>query len=186
MLRRSLKKANCASLDPPYAAICGPLSTCGYEGWRALSSRSSLQVSIPSGRFSRRFYEAGCDDATIAFQNGHIIADFACGAPSLAEAIASAVAAVKKAGAKVERIEPDPLVSLSDMATRAGLTRAAMTNYFKGTRAEDFPAAGGQGYLGKSALGLGGGRALDVPAPQARPRSRDRSGGRQARQHEAV
>ncbi len=89
--------------------------------------------------FDSRFYDAGCDDATIAFQKGHIIVDFAREAPSLAEAIASAVAAVQKAGAKVERIEPDPLVSLSDMATRAGLTRAAMTNYFKGTRAENFP-----------------------------------------------
>ncbi len=89
--------------------------------------------------FFDRFYDAGCDDATVAFQNGHIIADFAREAGSLAEAIASAVAAVKKAGAKVERIEPDPLVSLSDMAARAGLTRAAMTNYFKGTRGQDFP-----------------------------------------------
>ena len=89
--------------------------------------------------FFDRFYDAGCDDATVAFQKGHIIVDFAREAPSLAEAIASAVADVKKAGAKVERIEPDPLVSLSDMAARAGLTRAAMTNYFKGTRGQDFP-----------------------------------------------
>ena len=90
--------------------------------------------------FFDRFYDAGCDDATIAFQNGRIVAEFTREARSIAEAIASAVAAVKKAGAKVERIEPDPLMTLSDMATRAGLTRAAMTNYFKGTRAKDFPA----------------------------------------------
>lgn len=90
--------------------------------------------------FFDRFYDAGCDDATVAFQKGHIIVDFAREAPSLAEAIASAVACVKKTGAKVERIEPDPLVSLSDMASRAGLTRAAMTNYFKGARGKDFPA----------------------------------------------
>lgn len=90
--------------------------------------------------FFDRFYAAGCDDATVAFQNGRIVADFTREAASLAEAIASAVAAVKKAGAKVERIEPDPLVSLSDMAARAGLTRAAMTHYFKGARGKDFPA----------------------------------------------
>jgi hypothetical protein len=90
--------------------------------------------------FEQRFYDAGCDDATIAFQKGHIIVDFAREAVALEDAIASAVAAVNNAGAKVDRVEPDPLVSLSDMASRAGMTRAAMTNYFKGTRAKDFPA----------------------------------------------
>lgn len=87
-----------------------------------------------------RFYEAGCDDATIAFQKGHFIVDFAREAATFEDAIASAIRDVTKAGAKVERIEPDPLVSLSDMATRAGLTRAALTNYFKGHRAKAFPA----------------------------------------------
>lgn len=90
--------------------------------------------------FDTRFYDAGCDDATIAFQKGHIIVDFAREAATLADAIASAVEAVRKAGAKVERIEPDPLVSLSDMAARAGMTRAALSNYFKGLRAKSFPA----------------------------------------------
>ena len=86
-----------------------------------------------------RFYEAGCDDATVGFQNGRFIVAFAREAATFEEAVASAVADVAKAGAKVERIEPDPLVSLSDMAARAGLSRAAMTNYFKGHRAAAFP-----------------------------------------------
>lgn len=90
--------------------------------------------------FDSRFYEAGCDDATIAFQKGHIIVDFGREAESLEDAIVSAIADVKKAGATVDRVEPDPLASLSDMAVRAGLTRAAMTNYFKGARAKGFPA----------------------------------------------
>lgn len=90
--------------------------------------------------FETRFYNAGCDDATISFQKGHIIVDFARKAESLEDAIASALDAVGKAGAKVDRVEPDPLVSLSDMATRTGLTRAAMTHYFKGTRGKEFPA----------------------------------------------
>jgi len=87
-----------------------------------------------------RFYEAGCDDATIAFQNGRFIVAFTREAATFEDAIASAVRDVAAAGAKVERVEPDPLVSLSDMAARAGLSRAAMTNYFKGHRAEAFPA----------------------------------------------
>jgi hypothetical protein len=90
--------------------------------------------------FADRFFEAGCDDATISFQKGHIILDFARDAESLEEAIASATGAVNKAGAKVDRVEPDPLVSLSDMAARAGLSRAAMTNYAKGARGQNFPA----------------------------------------------
>jgi hypothetical protein len=87
-----------------------------------------------------RFFEAGCDDATVSFQKGHIIVDFTREAESLGDAIASAVAQVNRAGAKVLRVEPDPLVSLSDMAARTGMTRAAMSHYFKGTRAKDFPA----------------------------------------------
>jgi hypothetical protein len=90
--------------------------------------------------FETRFLEAGCDDATVSFQKGHIIVDFTRGAETLEDAIASAVKQVTKAGARALRVEPDPLVSLSDMAARAGMTRAAMSHYFKGTRAKDFPA----------------------------------------------
>ena len=42
--------------------------------------------------FEERFYEMGCDDATIAFQKGHIIVDFAREAHSVDAAIASALA----------------------------------------------------------------------------------------------
>lgn len=90
--------------------------------------------------FEGRFFDAGCDDAIVSFQKGHILVDFAREAASLEEAIVSAVENVKEAGATVERVEPDPLVSLSDMASRANLTRQAMTNYFKGDRGEGFPA----------------------------------------------
>jgi hypothetical protein len=90
--------------------------------------------------FESRFYDTGCDDALVAFQKGHIILDFAREAHSLADAIASAVLAAVKAGAMVERVEPDPLVNLSDMAARAGVTRAAMSNYSQGKRGQGFPA----------------------------------------------
>lgn len=90
--------------------------------------------------FEGRFFDAGCDDAIISFQKGHILVDFAREASSLEEAICSAVENVNSAGATVERVEPDPLVSLSDMAGRASLSRSAMTNYFKGDRGEGFPA----------------------------------------------
>jgi hypothetical protein len=90
--------------------------------------------------FETRFFDAGCDDATISFQKGHIIADFAREADSLEDAISSAVEAVSKAGATVDRVEPDPLVSLADMAARTGLTRATLSNYSQGKRGSHFPA----------------------------------------------
>ena len=90
--------------------------------------------------FEARFYDAGCDDALVSFQKGHVLVDFAREAETIEDAITSAVENVRQAGARVERVEPDPLVSLSDMASRADMTRSAMTNYFKGDRGVGFPA----------------------------------------------
>ena len=50
------------------------------------------------------------------------------------KALVSAVVNVYAAGARVERIEPDHLVSLSDIAKRTGVTRAAISNYSRGER----------------------------------------------------
>jgi predicted DNA-binding transcriptional regulator AlpA len=90
--------------------------------------------------FESRFYDCGCDDATVSFQKGHIIVDFAREAESIDDAISSAVEAVTATGATVNRVEPDPLVSLAEIAGRTGMTRAAMTQYSKGQRGKDFPA----------------------------------------------
>jgi hypothetical protein len=89
--------------------------------------------------FADYLYNAGCDDATVSFQKGHIIVDFTREAESIGDAIASAVANVRAAGAKVDRVEPDPLVNLSDIAARTELTRAAISNYAKGDRGKNFP-----------------------------------------------
>lgn len=90
--------------------------------------------------FEARFYDNGCDDALVSFQKGHIIIDFAREAESFAEAVISALENVGAAGAHIDRLEPDPLVSLSDIANRAHMTRAAISNYHKGHRGEGFPA----------------------------------------------
>lgn len=89
--------------------------------------------------FEDRFFEAGCDDATIAFQKGVIILDFSREADSFAHAVASAYEDVRRAGAAIERIEPDHLVSLSDIADRAKMTRQAIALYSNGERGKDFP-----------------------------------------------
>src|SRR5258708_24099576 len=78
--------------------------------------------------FETAFFAAGCDDATIAFQRGAIVLDFARTARSFGVALATAVRDVERAGARVERIEPDPLVSLSEIAERPGLRPAAISH----------------------------------------------------------
>jgi hypothetical protein len=58
-------------------------------------------------------YEAGCDDGTISSSQGVSRIDFAREAPSLEEAIRSAITYVNKAGLQVTRAEitPDNLVA---------------------------------------------------------------------------
>lgn len=90
--------------------------------------------------FESRFYDAGCDDALVSFQKGHIIIDFARESDDIISAITSAQADVEKAGATIVRIEPDPLVSLSEIASRAHCSRAAVSLYAKGLREQDFPS----------------------------------------------
>ena len=89
--------------------------------------------------FEDRFFEAGCDDATLSFQKGVIIAESARDAVSFSKAVTSAYEAVLRAGATVERVEPDYLVSLSEIAERSGKTRQAISLYTNGERGQGFP-----------------------------------------------
>ncbi|WP_339746921.1 hypothetical protein [uncultured Maricaulis sp.] len=86
-----------------------------------------------------RFFEAGCDDATIAFTRGVYVLAFCRAAASFEDAIKSALANVCETGAEIERVEPDCLVSLSEIAERAGLSRAAPSLYALGKRGSGFP-----------------------------------------------
>ena len=69
----------------------------------------------------------------------HVIAEFSREAVSFSNAVASAYEDILKTGAKVERVEPDHLVSLSDIAERAGLTRQAISLYTRAERGAGFP-----------------------------------------------
>jgi len=90
--------------------------------------------------FADRFFEAGCDDATLMLTHGLIAVSFAREAENYTHAVVSGYRDVRKAGAYVERFEPDFLVSKSEIANRSGLTRAAISHYVAGDRGEDFPA----------------------------------------------
>ena len=90
--------------------------------------------------FEDQFFNAGCDDATIAFVKGVIVLEFEREARNFAHALISAIRNVQEAGASVEHIEPDYLVSLSDIAERCNLSRSAISLFAKGERREGFPA----------------------------------------------
>ena len=87
-----------------------------------------------------RFFEAGCDDATVSVQKGLFVVEFDRESDSFEHAVIGAIQDVKRAGAVVERVEPDYLVNASDIASRAGMTRAAVSLYASGKRGEGFPA----------------------------------------------
>jgi len=96
-------------------------------------------LNTAAADYEDRFFEAGCDDATLSFQRGLIILDFAREAESLSHAVVTAMRDVRAAGARIERVEPDPLVSLSDIAERSQLSRQAISLFAKGERGADFP-----------------------------------------------
>jgi len=92
------------------------------------------------GDYETPLFEAGCDDATVNVQKGLLIIEFDREAVSFSRAVASACEHVAHAGFRIERVEPDHLVTLAEIADRAKLSRQAVTLYAKGERGEGFPA----------------------------------------------
>ncbi|MDT8319294.1 MAG: hypothetical protein RQ826_02070 [Xanthomonadales bacterium] len=94
--------------------------------------------------FLDRLYEAGCGDATVYFKDGYACLDFARRAASAEQAILSAIRDFQGAGTggTVERVEPEDLASLSEIARRVGVTRASLQKYARGDSkvGKDFPA----------------------------------------------
>lgn len=86
-----------------------------------------------------RLYEAGCEDALICFYNHIVYLEFERKAATAAEAIQSAFADIQRAGFFDLVLQEAGVSSLSEIAARSGLTRAALSNYANGKRAKDFP-----------------------------------------------
>ena len=87
-----------------------------------------------------RLFAAGCDDALLCFYNQSVYLEFDRQASSAKVAIESAFAALKQAGFKDLVLQESGVSSLSEIAARSGLSRAALSNYANGKRAKDFPA----------------------------------------------
>jgi transcriptional regulator with XRE-family HTH domain len=93
--------------------------------------------------FLDRLHEAGCDDALVFFKDGYICLDFSREASNAEQALVSAVRDIEHSAidAITERIEPDDLTSLSEIARRTGVTRASLQKYARGNSrvGADFP-----------------------------------------------
>lgn len=101
-------------------------------------------VNTADEAFLDRLYEGGCGDATVFFKDGYACLEFARRAASAEHAILSAIADFERAasGACIERVEPEDLASLSEIARRVGVTRASLQKYARGDSkvGQDFPA----------------------------------------------
>jgi len=87
-------------------------------------------------------YEGRCSDATFGSVDGVGFGEFEREAEGFADAVLSAIADVESvAGLRVRRIEPDDLVTMSEIAERLGRTRESVRLLAAGERgAGDFPA----------------------------------------------
>jgi hypothetical protein len=88
-------------------------------------------------------FEAGCDDATLSVRSGRVYLTFSRTAPTLKDAILSAIRDVKKAkiGGDVLRVDDCNLVTQADIARRIGRTRQLVHQYITGERGPgNFPA----------------------------------------------
>jgi hypothetical protein len=81
-------------------------------------------------------FESGCDDATASVRSGRVYLTFSRCAPSLQDAILSAIRDVRKAkiGADVLRVDDCNLVTQSDIARRIGRSRQLVHQYMSGQR----------------------------------------------------
>ena len=87
-----------------------------------------------------RLYEAGCDDALLCFYNQTPYLEFDREAESAEAAVRSALGNIRAAGFGDLVLQESGVATLSEMAARAGLTRAALSNYATGKRGGSFPA----------------------------------------------
>lgn len=86
-------------------------------------------------------YEVGCSDATFGSVDGVGLGEFIREAPSFSAAVMSAIRDVESVSAlHVARVEPDDLVTLSEIAERLGRTRESVRLLVAGERGKgDFP-----------------------------------------------
>lgn len=99
-----------------------------------------------------KFYEAGCDDALLCNYNDTVYLEFDREADDAEQAIKSALENIRSIGFKQLIVQESGVSTLSEMAERAGLSRAALSQYAKNKR--------GCGNFPKPIYGVASGSAL--------------------------
>jgi hypothetical protein len=79
-------------------------------------------------------FAAGCDDAAFGVEHGLPIGEFDREAPTLADAIASAVRDVESANLTAVRALDEDLLTLADIADRISQSRESVRRYASGER----------------------------------------------------
>jgi hypothetical protein len=84
---------------------------------------------------ARALFEVGCDDATFGVVDGMGYGDFAREASTFAEAVLEAISQVEMVDdLRVIRVEPDDIVTMSDIAERLDRTRESVRLLVAGRR----------------------------------------------------
>lgn len=89
-----------------------------------------------------RLFEIGCDDAVFGSRDGVFVAEFQREATSFSLALQNAIVDVESAvpGLRVIRVEPEELVTASEVAERTQRSRESIRQLSKGMRGSgDFP-----------------------------------------------
>ncbi len=100
-------------------------------------------VNLQSDEIMDALFEAGCDDGTVGSIGSVQYIDFDREGDSLADAVLEATEAIERAvpGARVVHMEPDELVTISDIAKRIDRTRESVRLLVSGERGPGtFPA----------------------------------------------
>ena len=110
-------------------------------------------------------FEAGCDDATISLRFGTIYLTFARFAPTLKEAVLTALRDVRRAniGAAVRYIDECNLVTQAEIAPDQTQPPARPPVHYWSARAEWFPGPRLLHHRGETALAMVRGRLLVAP-----------------------
>ena len=94
------------------------------------------QVPSLTTKVENALFSAGCDDATLSIRYGLLYMEFSRTAPSLADAILTAIQDVRKSkiGAEVIRVDDFDLVTPSEIARRINRSRQMVHQYINGQR----------------------------------------------------
>jgi len=108
-----------------------PICQNEYDFTLVLNGVAEVTQELEDGLF-----EAGCNDATLSSRSGRVFLTFSRSAPSLKDAILSAIQAVEDAnvGATVLRVDACDLVTQAEIARRISRSRQQVHQYMTGER----------------------------------------------------